>query len=134
MSWDIIVQDLPEGIESVDELGDDYEPVLIGRRSEIISKIKEVVPMSDFGDPSWGVIECDGFSVEVSMGDDEECKWFCLHIRGGGEAVGMVADILEKLDLQAIDPQSDSGIFNREEAKESLKRWRDYRDKVMGDQ
>ena len=38
MSWDIIVQDLPEGIRSIKEIPDDYEPKDIGLRSEIIEK------------------------------------------------------------------------------------------------
>ncbi len=130
MSWDLIVQDLPAGVDNVDDVPEDYVPKVIGRRSEIIAKIMEVAPMADFSDPSWGVIDSDGFSMEVSMGDEEECEGFALHIRGGDAAIGLAADIIDHLGLRAFDPQSDTGIFRRgPEAEESLRRWRAYRDR-----
>lgn len=90
MSWDLIVQDLPAGVDNVDDVPGDYVPKVIGKRSEIIAKIMEIAPMADFSDPSWGVIDGDGFSMEVSMGDEEECEGFGLHIRGGDAAIGLV--------------------------------------------
>jgi hypothetical protein len=132
MSWDIYVQDLPAGIASTDDIPDDFRPGPLGSRTPLIAKIVEVVPGADFSDPSWGRIEGPGFSIEVNMGDSEECEGFAFHVRGDDVAAGVVADILERLGLQAIDPQSPTHLFSRETAAGSLAAWRAYRDRVIG--
>jgi hypothetical protein len=46
-------------------------------------------------------------------------------------AVGIVADVLERLGLRALDPGSNSGFFERDTAVASLTAWRNYRDQVL---
>jgi len=87
--------------------------------------------MASFSDPSWGTIEGPDFSIEVNVGKDEQVRSIALHVRGGDDAAGVVADILERLGLRGLDPQSDTGIFDRSSAVESLKRWRAFRDKAV---
>ena len=54
MSWDVFVQDFPD-VGTLEEMPDDFEPKTIGKRQDVINKIKEVVPFADFSDPSWGI-------------------------------------------------------------------------------
>ncbi len=131
MSWDIFVQDLPPGIRSVAEFPDDFAPRPIGTRSSIVEAITTVVPDVDFSDPAWGRIVGPDYSIEVSISAADPVQSFAFHVRGGDMAVGVVADILEQLGLQAIDPQSDSGLFDSTTAADSLRRWRAYRDQVV---
>ena len=132
MSWDIYVQDLPEGIKTVEEIPEDFHPGLIGRRRELIAEIKAVVPEADFSDPSWGRVEGPDFSIEFNMGDDEEVVCLALHVRGSEGAVGLIAAVLDRLGLQALAPDSETGLFEAEEtARESFARWRSYRDTVV---
>jgi len=123
---------LPKGINSVAEIPNDFGPQPLGRRDELIAKIKELVPGADFSDPSWGVIDGPGYSVEVNIGEAEEVDSIALHVRGGDLVVGLIADLLDQLNVGALDPQSNSGIFQRDEALGSLRRWRAYRDQVVG--
>jgi hypothetical protein len=132
VSWDLFIQDLPKGINSVAEIPDDFVPQPLGRRDELIVRIKELVPGADFSDPSWGVIEGPGYSVEVNIGEAEEVDSIALHVRGGDLVVGLIADLLDQLKVGALDPQSESGIFQSDEALTSLRRWRAYRDQVVG--
>lgn len=136
MSWDIFVQDLPPGIASIDDIPDDFRPSSIGRRSEIIAKLSALYPECDFGDPSWGILKIPGCSIELNLGSDEELDGFALHVRGDQRAPNVVAEILGALGLQAIDPASESGLFERDSVlrSESFARWQEYSSRALGDQ
>jgi hypothetical protein len=137
MSWDIYVQEIPEDVKHVDDMYkkyNDFKPSVIGLRSDIIKKIKEVVPEAIFTELSWGIIEGDNFSIEVNMGSREECEGFAFHVRGGDFAIFVVCDILNKLGFRAFDPSSETGLFEiTPESIASLQRWRQYRKKVLGE-
>lgn len=131
MSWDIFVQDLPRDAKSVKEIPADFKPSPIGRRSTIIEKIWEVVPIADFSDPSWGRIDGEDWSIEINMGAEEECRSLAFHVRGGDTAIGVVAAILEHLKLRALAPQTGGFFVAGPEAIESFLEWRAYRDQVI---
>jgi hypothetical protein len=128
MSWDIFVQDLPPEAKTVGDIPTTFIPGLIGKRTEIIRRITEVISTARFHDPAWGTIDGDDWSIEVNMGSDEECTSFALHIRGGDAAVGAVATILQNLKLRALDSQTGDFFVGGPEAIDSFRRWRSYRD------
>jgi hypothetical protein len=133
MSWDIFVQDIPPTAQSVDEIPADFKPQPLGLRSDILRRIREVVPTADFSDPSWGTFDGPDFSVEFNIGDDGDVDGFAMHVRGGDAAAGFVADLLSRCGWRAFDPSSVSGIFDTALALENLARWRKYRDHVIRD-
>ena len=130
MSWDIFVQDIPSDARTIDDLPDDFVPATIGRRAEIIAKIKEVVPFADFSDPAWGTIEGTDYSIEVNLGADESIDSFAFHVRGDDVAAGLVSDILKHLNFRAFDSGT-GDIFDHQKAAAGLKKWRAYRDLVV---
>jgi len=130
MSWDVFAQDLPADARTVDDIPRDFVPGSIGARSEIIRKIKEVVPFADFSNPAWGNIEGEGFSIEVSTSDDEEVECVAFFVRGNDRAAGVISEILTKLNLRGLDSGT-GDFFDHERASEGLKRWRQYRDAVI---
>jgi hypothetical protein len=133
MSWDIFVQDIPKGITAAADMPDDFVPQPIGARREIIEKIRSVVPAANFLDPSWGTIDGPGYSIEVNLGKKEELDGFAFHVRGGDMAAFIVADILAGLGLRAFDMNSDTGLFSiGPDGSEGQKKWRAYRDQVLG--
>jgi hypothetical protein len=131
MSWDIFVMDVPSDIASVGEIPSDFKPRSLGGRSTIISKIREIIPTADFSNPSWGLVLGDDWSIEVNIGEDEECDGFALHVRGGEAAVGAVASILDGLGIRAIDSQTGEFFASGPSAIESFRKWRAYRDQVV---
>lgn len=131
MSWDIFVQELPEGMQTIDEIPDDFRPGVIGKRSEIVRKICEAAPGADFSNPTWGVIDGPEYSIEVNIDEEEECTGFCLHVRGGEEAVAVVDRILGRLGMRALNPGSEGGIYQGgQKGIESFRLWAGYRDQV----
>ena len=133
MSYDIFVQDLPESANTVDEIPADFVPSPLGPRQLIIEKILDVVPMAVFSDPTWGTINSDDWSIEINIGEQDPCTSFAFHVRGGSEAIGAIAAILERLGFRALDT-SESGIFSADQASiESFSKWRKYRMQVVGD-
>lgn len=131
MSWDIFVQDLPEAAQSVDDIPDDFKPRPLGSRSEVVRRIQSVVPTADFSDPSWGTFEGPGFSVEFNIGGADEVESFAMHVRGSDAAVGFVTDLLLRCGWRAFDSGSATGIFDPASARESLQKWRAYRDRIV---
>jgi hypothetical protein len=133
MSWDIFVQDFPQEAKTVSDIPKDFRPRSLGERSAIIERIRAVVPASDFSDPSWGVIDGDGWSIEVNMGDEKECRSFAFHVRGGDGPVGVVEAILQDLGLRAVDSGTGDFFVGGSEALDSFRKWRAYRDQVAGE-
>jgi hypothetical protein len=130
LSWDIFIQDLPQHAKTLDDIPDDFKPAVIGTRSDLIHQIKEFAGSANFGDPSWGSFDGPGFSVDFSMGDEEECTCIALHVYGGGDdaVVAFVAGLLEHLGLRAFDPSSPTGIFAMDASLGGFERWKSYLD------
>lgn len=133
MSWDISIMDLPREATSVADIPDDFQPAVLGSRSELIKTIKSVVPTADFSDPSWGEIVTPDFVIEVNIGRDEVVDSIMLHIRGADGAVGLVADLLATMGRRAIDCQTGE-FFDPSAAAESFAAWRSYRDRVVSEE
>jgi hypothetical protein len=124
--------DLPAEIQELDQMPPDFHPQPLGLRRQIIQEIKLVVPIADFSDPSWGRIDGDDWSIEVNLGDEEICDHFAFHVRGGDTAAGVVAAILEKLRLRALDSGTGNFFVPGEQAIQSFNTWKSYRDDIVG--
>jgi hypothetical protein len=131
MSWDIFVQDLPATARTLEDIPSDFAPAVLGGRADLIRRIEAVAPSVDFSDPAWGILETSNFSVEFNIGDEDPVQSFALHVRGDDSAAAFVSDLLTRLGLRALDPQSDSGLFEPGGAAVwSLRRWRRFRDSL----
>jgi hypothetical protein len=131
MSWDLFVQDIPVGVHSIADMPAEYSPRPIPSRDEIIRIVRLVAPFADTSDPSWVRIDAPEANIEISIGHEVPLMGFALHVRGGENSVGLIADILDRLNLRAFDPGSNSGLFDIDTARRSLERWRSYRDEVI---
>ena len=95
MSWNILVAKFPP-VQSLDELAKDFRPEPFGTRSDVIARIRAVFPAADFSDPSWGMLDDDGWGFEFNMGDEEGvCDSFSLRVHGGGPALAAVQQVLD---------------------------------------
>jgi len=132
VSFDVFVQDLPPDARTVADIPDDFVPKPIGRRADIMAGILRAAPATSFADPTWGVIDGPGYSIEVNIGPEEELSGFAFHVRGGDEALFVVADILRELRLRAVAPGTDSGFFEPSELGAAYSAWQAYRRQVVG--
>jgi hypothetical protein len=122
--------DLPS-VASIEDVPEDFEPRPLGSRQELVRRIVEVVPQSDFRDPAWGLIERDTFTIEVSMGRDDIVQAITFHVRGSGdEAVAVVARVLDHLGLRAVDTES-GDFFAPDSAAASFDSWQAFRNDVL---
>lgn len=130
MSWDISIMDLPTDADSLSDIPDDFQPEPLGARTDLIAAIREVAPSSDFTDPSWGQIVTPDFVIEFNMVGDEIVDSIMLHVRGGDSAVAFIAALLDRLGRRAIDC-SEGSFFDPSASEQSLRAWRDFRDRVI---
>jgi hypothetical protein len=131
MSWDLFLQDYPKDAESLDDLPEDFEPEPLGSRSSIQEKIRAFFPAVDFSDPAWGRIAGPGFDIDIDLGNAEPVECITLHVSGGDPAPAVVADLVEALGLRALD-SSTGDFFVPDAAESSCRKWREYRDRVVG--
>ena len=105
VSRDIFVQDLPSGIQSTDDIPDDWTPGSLNvSRATVTRAIQGLAQDADFSDPAWGVVRLGGTSIEVNI-EDESVDHFALHIRGDDEAANrFLSSLLTSLGLtSALD-------------------------------
>jgi hypothetical protein len=50
-----------------------------------------------------GLIQSDTFSIEINIGTAEMVESVMLHVRGGDDSIGLIADILDRLNVEALD-------------------------------
>src|SRR5262245_7473078 len=132
MSWDVFFVKLPDGVRSVYDAPKDYHPPPLGPRAELIAALRKLLGDADFSDPSWGQYLAEGFSIEFNMGGDPVDS-LMLHVRGGEAAFGCVREIARALGTPAIDCSTGELIdFDAPDADASFRRWRGYRDRVIG--
>jgi len=131
MSWDIFVQDLPKNARRIEDIPSDFQPQPILPKARIEAVFKEAAPFTDFSNPRWWRVTCSFFSIEVNIGAEDPSNGFALHVRGGEQAAGFVAEVVTRLGVRALDPCSDTGFFDPEKCKESFLKWKAYRDHVI---
>jgi hypothetical protein len=90
-----------------------------------------VIPFADFTDPTWITVRSEKIDMEISLGSEGPVRSFAFHVHGGEYSPIAIAEILSRLGLRAFDPQSDSGIFDIQNAKTSFEGWEKYRNQVL---
>jgi hypothetical protein len=133
MSFDVFVQDLPRDARVVDDIPSDFVPQPIGQRADILAGILRAAPHADFSRPDWGNIDGPGYSIEVNLDLEDPVQSFAFHVRGGQEALLVIADILAELWLRAIAPGTESGFFDLSELGVAFSAWQRYRRQVVGE-
>jgi hypothetical protein len=124
VSWDIFVREIPSDVKSLSDLPPDFVPAeLPFSRAQIVSVIKEVVPFADVSNPAWVLIKSGERCVlDVNLGNSERLTGFAFHVHEGDLAHAVVSKILGRLGLRALDPCSDSGLFEADISAHSFER------------
>ena len=131
MSWDIFVQNIPMEYKKIEDIPKDFNPEKIYKLKDFEKAISSIFAGTDFSDPSWGIYEGDGYSIEFSLGSEEPKSGFAMHIRGNNtDAVTKIDTLLKMLKLRGIDAQTGE-FFSPDEARESFREWQDFRDRAI---
>ena len=129
MSWDVFIQDLPAGARSIRDIPDEFRPRPLGSRSEVIGRIRSAFPDVDFSDPAWGRLQADGYSIDISTGDDDQTSGVTLHVRGSDDAVAAVVRLIDAVGGKAVDSWTGE-FFDQAVARHSIQRWRAYLEEI----
>lgn len=129
MSWDVFIQHLPASATKVADIPDDFAPLPLGPRAEILDAIAAVFPNADLRDPSWIVVDAPSYSIEINAGSADPVESLALHVRGDDAAIPPIAALIEKLGARALDSWTGE-FFDAATATESIKRWRNYLDEL----
>jgi len=114
---------------------DDFRPTRpLCTHAELVAKIQAIAPETDFSDPAWGVLDGDGFSIEFNVGTDDPVEQMMLHVRGADGALGVIRELATSLGRPAIDCSAGDLInFDSPDAAAGFRKWRAYRDRIVGD-
>jgi hypothetical protein len=130
MSWDILIQDLPN-VAGVEDIPDDFQPKPLGSLEDVVDRLRTAFPTADFSDSTWAILDQDDWSIEFNIGDNDPCESVMLHVRGGGtEAIDAVQRTIDVLGGRGLDLQG-PGFFELDEARVSFAKWQAYRDQAL---
>jgi hypothetical protein len=104
MSWDVVLFNFA-GKPPIppEEMGDDFEPPLLGKADEIRKIISTVFPDTDWSDPEWGILDVGATSIEFNMGEEDDVTDIMLHVRGGGDPVSAILKLCKAAGWTALD-------------------------------
>ncbi len=107
MDWNVMVfgAEMPipgRGQHAAKE--DERAPTVIGTRAQIAARILQACPDVDWSDPTWGVLDGDGYSLEIALGRDEDVVTFTIFARGPAE--GTIMEMLDGTGWRALDTRT----------------------------
>ncbi len=130
MAWDIIIRDLPTRLVRTADVPKDFMAAPIGDRDYILAKIREVVPNLEIISDQVFVLKCKEFYIVGWLfrvpNSPSDLDSILLEVKTGGKCVSVIADILEKTNLRAVDTLSESGIFDRVESAVAYSNYKKY--------
>lgn len=127
MSWDVFIQHLPASALGMDDIPDDFEPLPLGRREDVVKTILSVFPAADTSDPTWLTLHTPSYTIEFGTGTEDVVTCVALHVRGDESLIPQIATLIESLGARAIDSFTGE-FFEPATAVESIRRWRKYVD------
>lgn len=130
MSWDVFIQHLPASALRVADIPDDFLPLPLGSRADVLRIITRVLPNADATDPTWLVVTGAGYSIEISVGPDDPVTSVALHIRGDDSVIPVVTSLVEALGARALDSWTGE-FFDPVTAVDSIRQWRAYVDQQL---
>lgn len=131
MSWDIFFTKFARNYSTIEEIEDGAQPLPLGNRSEVQTKISEVFPETDWNDPSCGVWEASG-DIEFSIGEKETVESFALFVRSAsGPAIEKIVELALKNGWQAMDGSSGGFLEKLENPTEGYANWEAYKNQML---
>lgn len=131
MSWDILLLRLPENITSLSEFPDDPPSTPIGGRDEVLAAIAKATPTANLSDPTWGLLDGEGWSIELNIGPLQPVDSVMLHVRGSGDdTLTVIFRLAEALGCRAFDC-TDGELMTPEDTGTGWNDFQEYRDRVL---
>ncbi|GAK53816.1 hypothetical protein U14_05090 [Candidatus Moduliflexus flocculans] len=131
MSWDILFQDTPEHINSIEDLPEDFTPGKLCSRTYLEDMLLSLFPTIDNHDKSWMVLQEDSFSIEFNSGKDDPVESLMLHVHGEEDALHVIKKICDHTGWKALDCTSGDFIDFEQNPDQGFSTWREFKDDVL---
>ncbi|QOT75730.1 hypothetical protein [Cupriavidus basilensis] len=131
MSWDVSLHKFSQRYNTVDEIPDNEQPLLLGSLSEVQAAVSEAFPGTNWTDPIWGIYDGGPGSIEFNIGKADPVQILTLHVRANKAIVGGILHLCERIGCQAIDLTNSSFLDQSEHPAAGLEKWRAYRDQIV---
>jgi hypothetical protein len=138
MSWDVLLLNgVPQDITSIPPPDPEGPlPTEVGvptcslcEKAEILLLLKRLFPRIDLSDPTWGVLNEEGSSIEFNMGDDDPVAGIMLHVRGNGDPITIIKTLCEQTGWRALDCSDYTFIDFSNSPAARFEHWRAWRDR-----
>jgi hypothetical protein len=132
MSWDVVIVDSGGKTAAcpVTEL-EDSDFKALGPAYEVRQKISSNLPGIDWSDPTLGIFEGDGFSIEFNVGEDDPIQSIMLHVRGGGDAIAAIMSFVRPRGWSALDCSTGEFLDPNNPLQEGRKGFQAYRNGIF---
>jgi hypothetical protein len=131
MSWDVMIFNLsgktPPPMPELQE--SDCKP--LGPAAEVRQRISSVISKVDWSDPSWGIYEGGGFSIEFNAGNQDPVQNIMLHVRGGGDAIATIMAFTKPCGWSALDCSTGEFLDPAAPSQGGWKGFQAYRDQIL---
>ncbi len=131
MSWDVMIFNTrgktPPSIEEFQE--SDCES--FGAAAAVRQGISMILPGIDWSDPTWGIYDGDGFSIEFNVGSEDPIESIMLHVRGGGDAISAITSFARPLGWTALDCTTGELLDLDNPSQVGWENFQAFRDKVI---
>ena len=115
----------------VEQMPGDWRGEVLGSQTEVREKISAVLPEVDWSNPTWGILEGDGFSFEFNVGSEDPFDGFMIHVRGGGPAIIPLLRLAEATGWYLLDCSQGEWLHHCKDPEAGWVGFQAYRDKVI---
>jgi len=127
MSWDMMAFKVPPELTSMKYWPKGWEAEPFSSRSEVEERLREMLPGINFQfytpGSLWGVYTGEGYSMEISLGEEERIRLIWVAIRGDIRALKVISPLVDAFGLSAVDLQRGE-FFDLAHAEESFRAWK----------
>lgn len=133
MSWDVYLMKVPENINSMEQLDDEFDPQPLGDRDEILCTMKELYPTADFSDTEWIILDTNDYSMEFAVSGNDPVDSITVFIHGNENCIDVVEKICDRMGWKAVDTGTGDFMDFSDNKEGGFREWNNYKNQVLGE-
>ena len=130
MSWDVVLMSVAPEIINSSDLPKDFSSTL-GTLSDVLARLKQVLPSIDLSDPAWGLLDGQDFSIEFNIGKNDPVESIMLHVRGSESAIIPIEHLCRETKWRAMGMNDCEFIDFSKDPSLGLRGWQAFSAKVI---
>ena len=127
MSWDVFITKEPIRLGS----DDPPNPAPLGSCDSVRTAVAGSLPDTDWSDPTWGVLDGQGWSIEFNLGTESPVTSLMLHVRGGGNPISAITRLCADNGWHALDLAAGNYIDLKAPSDVGWRSFQGFRDGIV---